>query len=226
MYAAKKLGRNQVRSIADPIVDTLESGPDGSRESATLEGTIEALAGLADARNSFKSTHVNDVAALAKQIGRVMGLDTSAVSLVGMVGKLHDIGKVAIPDVILQNKGVLNEMEWTLMRTHPIIGADVVSRVPTLRMTAPGIRGHHERWDGRGYPDGLAGEDIPLAARIVAVADSYSAMTSDRPYQSARTSGAALQELVLCAGSHFDPAVVAAAEKVLGAPAESLKIAA
>src|SRR5207245_10448481 len=109
--------------------------------------------------------------------------------LVGLAGGLNDIGKVAVADVVRQKPGRLTAEEWALVHAHPGVGADVVSRVPALRVLAPLIRAHHERWDGRGYPDGLAGEAIPLGARIVGVANAYAAMTSERPYR-ARTEAA------------------------------------
>jgi HD-GYP domain-containing protein (c-di-GMP phosphodiesterase class II) len=143
-----------------------------------------------------------------------MGLEPAEVRLMGIVGKLHDIGKVAVPDVILQSSKQLTEAQWTLIKQHPIIGAEVVSHVPTLRIAAPGIRGHHERWDGKGYPDRLAGDAIPLAARVVMVADAFNAMTTDRPYRKARSQAAALHELRRCAGTQFDPEIVTAVERL------------
>src|SRR5262249_14344451 len=152
---------------------------------------------------------------LAIRIAKEMGADAAEVRLIDLVSRLHDIGKVAIPDAILQKPGRLTEEEWLLMRMHPAIGADVVSRVPSLRLTAPGIRGHHERWDGQGYPDKLAGESIPLAARIVMVADTYSAIVTDRPYRAGRSHAEAMQELKRCAGTQFDPAVIQALERLM-----------
>jgi HD-GYP domain-containing protein (c-di-GMP phosphodiesterase class II) len=125
------------------------------------------------------------------------------------------VGKVAIPDAVLQKPGRLTEEEWELMRTHPAVGADVVSHIPALRPLVPVIRAHHERWDGQGYPDHLKGEAIPLGARILMVVDAYVAMTVDRPYQPARAPAVALAELCRCAGSQFDPQVVMALEQIL-----------
>ncbi|MBC8065184.1 MAG: HD domain-containing protein, partial [Chlorobia bacterium] len=107
--------------------------------------------------------------------------------------------------------------EWKLMKRHSIVGADVISRIPQLRFLAGPVRAHHERWDGTGYPDGLAGEVIPLAARIVAVADAFSAITTDRPYSAARSSEEAVLELERCQGSQFDPEVIQALLRVFGA---------
>jgi HD-GYP domain-containing protein (c-di-GMP phosphodiesterase class II) len=135
----------------------------------------------------------------------------------GLAARLHDVGKVAVPDAVLQKAARLTSEEWALMRTHPIVGAAVVSRVPALRALAPMIRAHHERWDGTGYPDGLAGDSIPLGARLVAAVDAYGAMTTDRPYRRASTPAYALAELRRCAGTQFDPAVIVALERVLEA---------
>lgn len=224
MYAAKRLGRNQVRSMADPLVKTLEAGGDTSREEATMQGTVEALASLVEARDPYTSEHVEGVTDLAISIAQTLGLEAAEVRLIGLVGRLHDVGKMAVPDAILQKPGKLSEEEWALMRMHPIIGADVVSHVPMLRVAAPGIRSHHERWDGKGYPDGLAGEAIPLAARIVMVADTYNAITTDRPYRKASSHDVALRELRRCAGTQFDAAIVEALEKYLAVVAEEARL--
>ncbi len=215
MYAAKRLGRNQARSINDPLLQTLDSETESSREELALQGAADALARLVEARDAYTSEHTEGVGAFAVRIAQALELDAPQIRLIGLVGKLHDIGKVAIPDAILQKPGSLTEEEWVLMRTHPIIGADVVSRIPALRIAAPGIRGHHERWDGKGYPDGLAGAAIPLAARIVTVADSYNAMTTDRPYRRARSAEEALEELRRCTGAQFDPTVMDALERMI-----------
>ncbi len=137
-----------------------------------------------------------------------MSLEEAQV--VALAGQLHDIGKVAIPDAILQKPGPLTEEEWEQMRRHSIVGEEVISCIPSLRPLAPVIRAHHERWDGQGYPDHLQGEQIPLAARLIAVVDSYTVMITDRPYQLARPQAAALLELQHCAGSQFDPRAVEA----------------
>jgi hypothetical protein len=123
---------------------------------------------------------------------------------------LHDIGKVAIPDAILQAPRALTEVEWAYMRRHTIIGERIIAAAPELRGVGRIVRSSHERWDGKGYPDGLAGEEIPLGARIVAVCDAYDAMITDRAYRRGRSSHEALEELRRCAGKQFDPVVVGA----------------
>ncbi len=225
MYAAKRLGRNQVRVAGDPVVtaQAAETRKPGSREEAALVGMVEALAALVDTRDHCTGQHVDTVAGLAVRLALALGLDTSQAHMVGLAGKLHDIGKVAIPDAVLQKPTSLTEDEWTLMRTHPALGAAVVSRVPALRALAPIIRAHHERWDGQGYPDRLAGDAIPLLARVLAVADAFSAMRADRPHQRACSAAAALAELQRCSGTQFDPQPVDAMERLLVAEPMLLK---
>jgi HD-GYP domain-containing protein (c-di-GMP phosphodiesterase class II) len=122
---------------------------------------------------------------------------------------LHDIGKIGIPDAILLKPGPLTPAEWQVMRSHPEIGRRLIEKIPFLRGAVPVVYHHHERWDGTGYPLGLRGEEIPLGARIFALADALDAMTFDRPYSRAISLDAAREEILRCAGTHFDPAVVA-----------------
>jgi two-component system cell cycle response regulator len=213
MYAAKRLGRNQVRAVSDPAVAALDgvTGRTDAREDAALIGTVEALATLVETRDQYTGQHCRAVQKLAAAAARALGMEEPEVRLVEMAARLQDVGKIAIPDALLQkDDGPLTEEDWGLLRRHPIIGADVVSRVPALRVLAPMIRSHHERWDGTGYPDGLAGENIPFGARIVAVADTYRALTFDRPYHKARSADKALAELRRCGGTQFDARVVEA----------------
>jgi two-component system cell cycle response regulator len=154
--------------------------------------------------------HLRGVAALAVAVGRRLELTTEQLDEVARAAELHDIGKIAIPDEILHKPGPLDESEWELMHQHTIIGDRILTAAPAMRPVAQIVRASHERWDGGGYPDRLAGEEIPLGARIVAVCDAYHAMTSARPYQRRRAPEAALAELERCAGTQFDPTVVAA----------------
>jgi HD-GYP domain-containing protein (c-di-GMP phosphodiesterase class II) len=180
-----------------------------------LTGAAEALAALVAARDGCAGAHTEDVSALALQLAVACGLTAAEAHMLGLAGRLHDIGKVAVPDAILHKPGPLSEAEWTIIRTHPAVGADVIERIPALRPIAPLVRGHHERWDGQGYPDQLAGEAIPLGARILAAADAYAAIITDRPYRRAQSPARAITELRRHAGTQFDPQVVAALERVL-----------
>jgi len=150
------------------------------------------------------------VAALARAVGERMGMAARELDDVERAAELHDIGKIAIPDAILNKPGPLDAEERRFMRRHTLIGESMLSAAPVLQSASKVVRSSHERFDGKGYPDGLSGEQIPLASRIILVCDAFHAMTSDRPYQSAQSVESALAELNRCAGSQFDPAVVAA----------------
>jgi two-component system, cell cycle response regulator len=154
--------------------------------------------------------HVDGVAVLAEQVGRELRLDDGDLAHLRRAAALHDIGKVAIPDAILHAPRKLTDDEWHYMRQHTLIGARIIGAAPGLLPVAEIVRSSHERWDGGGYPDQLAGDDIPLGARIVAVCDSYDAMTTDRAYRRAMTAADAVTELRRCAGTQFDPHVVEA----------------
>jgi len=212
MYGAKRLGRNQVRMVCDPAISALltTETAEGGREETALHGTVEALVRLVEKRDWSLGHHSQQVADLVRQLALARGMSLEEVQVVALAGQLHDIGKVAIPDAILQKPGPLTEEEWEQMRRHSIVGAEVISCIPSLRPLAPVIRAHHERWDGQGYPDHLQSEQIPLAARLIAVVDSYAVMITNRPYQLARPQAEVLVELQRCAGSQFDPQVVEA----------------
>ncbi|HMJ02497.1 MAG TPA: diguanylate cyclase, partial [Conexibacter sp.] len=154
--------------------------------------------------------HLQGVAALAVSIGRQLELSAEQLDEVARAAELHDIGKIAVPDEILHKPGPLDEREWDLMRQHTIIGDRILGAAPAMRPVAEIVRASHEHFDGSGYPDGLAGEAIPLGARIVSVCDAFHAMTSDRPYQPRLDRNAALAELRRCAPEQFDPTVVEA----------------
>lgn len=189
----------------------------GKRQpNAANESQHVLLRALAE-RNSELAQHHDDVAALATAVCREIGLEESEIEAVRRAAELHDVGKLAIPDSILDKPGPLDPEEWELMRRHTIVGERIVASATSLRDVAPIIRSSHERWDGGGYPDGLAEEVIPLGARIVAVCDAYDAMTTTRPYRGAVSESDALAELRRCAGHQFDPQVVAAFERVIEA---------
>ena len=164
--------------------------------------------------------HVGAVAAMARAVGERMGMPDDELDSLERAAELHDIGKIAIPDAILSKPGPLDPEEWSFMHRHTLIGESMLSAAPALRSAAKLVRSSHERYDGKGYPDGLEGEAIPLASRIIFVCDAFHAMTSERPYGTPREPAAALAELTACAGTQFDPAVVKAFKAELGAGAE------
>jgi putative nucleotidyltransferase with HDIG domain len=153
---------------------------------------------------------LNRMGHLATDTAHALGLDARDVERVELAARLHDVGKLAIPDEILNKPDALDPAEWVIMRTHAEIGARIVAAAPSLAHTADLIRSHHERYDGRGYPDGLAGEEIPIAAQIISVCAAFVAMMRHRPYSDAITVSEAIAELRRCSGSQFHPAVVEA----------------
>jgi HD-GYP domain-containing protein (c-di-GMP phosphodiesterase class II) len=153
--------------------------------------------------------HSSDVAEDVELLARAAGLDAAAIDAVVRAGDLHDVGKLGIPDEIISKPGPLDESEWQFMRQHTVMGERIIAAAgPSLERVAPLVRASHERWDGRGYPDRLAGEEIPLGARIITICDSFRAMLSARPYKPPMPLQDALAELRRCAGSQFDPALV------------------
>jgi response regulator RpfG family c-di-GMP phosphodiesterase len=153
---------------------------------------------------------LNRMGHLASDTARVLGLDEREIERVELAARLHDVGKLAIPDAILTKPAPLDAAEWQVMQTHPEIGARIVASAPSLAHISDLIRSHHERYDGRGYPDGLAGDEIPIAAAVIAVCAAFVAMMRHRPYSDAITVAEALAELRRCSGTQFDPRVVTA----------------
>ena len=209
LYAAKRGGRNRI-SLASHV------GGSHAVQEPEAVSMARALAAAAGAREGVPKDHAGDVAALATSTAERLGLAADVVLRCRLGGWLHDVGKVAIPQRILEKPGPLDAAEWEVMRTHPSIGEEIVRGVAALREAAAAVRHHHERYGGDGYPDGLAGTAIPIEARIVAAADAFSAMTVDRVYSKARTPAGAAIELRRSAGAHLDPAVVEALLAVLG----------
>ncbi len=210
LYSAKRGGRNRVSLVADPGAGEL---PAHEPESV---GVARALALASGVRGGPPEGHAEQVAMLAARTAGQMGLPEELVLRCRLGGWLHDVGKVAVPERILASPHALDDAEWALVRTHPIVGEDMVRGVAALRVAAPAVRHHHERYDGDGYPDRLAGDSIPLEARIVAAADAFAAMTDERPYSPARTPQDAATELRRSAGTQLDPQVVRALLAVLG----------
>jgi two-component system, cell cycle response regulator len=169
--------------------------------------TVEALIRALHEAKPEMDGHPTDVAELARDVSRRLGLASEELDVVVRAAKLHDVGKMAIPDEVLDKPGLLTEDEWQLIREHTIVGERIVSAAPALGQVAKLVRATHEHFDGAGYPDGLVGEQIPLEARIVHTADAFCAMTQQRPYRAAKSVEGALDELRRRAGSQFDPKV-------------------
>ena len=176
---------------------------------------MESLSATVDARDAYTAGHSRRVQQLALAIGRELGLSQAELDLLGHAALFHDIGKLAVPDAILLKPATLTEDEWGLMQRHAEEGARIIDRLGFLQDAVPAIRHHHEWWDGKGYPDGLGGEDIPLGARIIHVADALDSMLTTRIYRAARPADEALQELRRGAGGQFCPRTVAALERIL-----------
>ncbi len=170
--------------------------------------TVRSLAAAVDAKDPFTRGHSDRVAQYSTTIAQAMGLSHDQRTALEMAAYLHDIGKIGVKEEILLKPGRLTEVEMSQMRHHPLIGANILKPVGFPWPITPVVRHHHERWDGDGYPAGLKGEEIPLLARILTVADAYEAMIADRPYRRGRTIGDAIEELERCAGSHFDAKIV------------------
>jgi putative nucleotidyltransferase with HDIG domain len=188
------------------------------------QGMALVLGEVVEHDDGYTGEHCRAVVALSLAVGERLGLDADRRRNLEFAALLHDVGKVAIPKEIINKPGALDAAEWELMKTHTIEGQRMLDRVGGF-MSDVGriVRSHHERWDGAGYPDGLAGEEIPLEARIIACCDSYNAMTTDRAYRAALSPEVAAAELLRCAGSQFDPTVAGAALAVVGAqPAPTL----
>jgi len=182
-------------------------GPGDQTHSALLQAIRE--------RHPDLHQHLSEVADLARAVAVQMGLGPRETSAVVRAAELHDVGKIAIPDTILDKPGPLNEREWEYMERHTLLGERILAAAPALRGISEIVRASHERYDGNGYPDGVAGERIPLGARIIFVCDAFNSMTSERPYTERRTAREALSEIRRCAGSQFDPQVVVALGIVL-----------
>jgi len=177
---------------------------------SNLINTLQSLVAAIEARDRYTQQHSQRVTQLSVKIAEEMGCSQDEIDTIKFAGILHDIGKISISDSILLKKGKLTQKETRVVQTHPVIGEKILQPLGLLPAERAIVRYHHERWDGKGYPDGLAGSEIPLLARIIAVADSYDAMTSDRPYRLAKDNSKAVEELIRCSGTQFDKDIVEA----------------
>ena len=172
-------------------------------------GTVMVLADVVEADDNYTAFHCRSVVELSSAVGKELGLDPEELQELEMAALLHDVGKIAIPKEILNKPSRLTEEEFELMKTHTVEGQALLDRIGgRLARIGSIVRSCHERWDGRGYPDGMMGEEIPLSARIVFCCDAYSAMTTDRPYRRAMSVGEAVEELRANAGTQFEPRIV------------------
>ena len=215
--AFSDLDSHRMQLFAGPLAQALENARLYAAQQRVFVETVTALSEAVEKRDPYTGGHLHRVVAYSLLLGRELGLDTEALESLALGATLHDIGKIGVPDQVLLKPSALSDDEAAAMRRHPLDGAEIVSRIETLHEILPIVRSHHERIDGRGYPDGLAGDAIPLAARIVAVADTFDAMTTSRPYRKALTYDVAAQEIVRHGGAQHCATVVAAFERLFAA---------
>jgi HD-GYP domain-containing protein (c-di-GMP phosphodiesterase class II) len=192
------------------------------RRTIVSRQTSDALLQVLKECDSELDGHLQHVAALSREVGARLGLAGTELDELTRAAELHDVGKVALPASILRKPGPLDDSEWSFVRQHTLVGDRILSAAPALSPLAHVVRASHEHYNGSGYPDGLAGDDIPLAARVVAVCDAYHAMISERPYRTALAHWEAMDELRKCAGHQFDPVVVAAFCELMESASEEL----
>jgi hypothetical protein len=198
-------------------IDLSERDRAARREHAESSG-LQALLAAIEARDTYTGEHSRSVVDLSVRVARELSMREGDVEQVERVALLHDVGKVAVPDAVLRKKGPLNEWEYEQVKSHPVVGARIVGSVAELAHLAPAIRAGHERWDGRGYPDGISGDEIPMLSRVTFVCDAYDAMVSDRPYRAALGPKHASDEVRRNAGTQFCPRAAGALLSVLAKP--------
>jgi diguanylate cyclase (GGDEF)-like protein len=209
--------RRHAATLYSPELQPAAVGPDAARDAEHVNSLTSALALAVDAKDSYTRSHCQTVSELCALIATEIKLGPALIGKMRVAGLLHDVGKIGIPDAILTKPSALTAAEYEQMKRHSILGEEIVAAAG-LSAQAQWVRHHHERVDGTGYPDGLAGEDIPLQSRIILTADAFEAMTSDRPYRKAPGRDAAIAELRCCAGTQFDRAIVEALCRVLESP--------
>jgi HD-GYP domain-containing protein (c-di-GMP phosphodiesterase class II) len=185
---------------------------------ADTNAEVRLLLDAVSRSDPYSSRHADDVAELARWVGAELGLDRVAAYELEVTAALHDVGKMRVPLDILHAPRSLTEAEQEVMGMHPVWSFEIVAAVPGLEAVAPLVRAHHERWDGAGYPDGLAGRRIPLPSRIVAACDAIGALTTDRPYRRSTSIESAVEEISRCSGTQFDPEVVSVLQSGIGQP--------
>jgi HD-GYP domain-containing protein (c-di-GMP phosphodiesterase class II) len=214
----RRFGRREVElvcELAEIAAAALGHSDIAERIEPTIHAHVQALAAALDMRDRRTASHSEDVVALARYVGELLDLEPAALLELEYAARLHDVGKLRVPDAILNKPGPLTEDEFELIQGHPVWGAETLASIAGLEVVAAIVRYHHERWDGRGYPDGLDGEHIPLASRIISACDAWGAMVADRPYRDGLPVDAALAELRASSGTQFDPGVVEAVVAVV-----------
>jgi putative nucleotidyltransferase with HDIG domain len=211
---AQTLARERTSgSVTHLVVPTLHAvdGTTGDPAERIQDDAFELLVDLTrkvDGRENLDLQHSRAIAAVSRSLALALGLDEETAQRAYLAGMFHDLGKIELPEAMLRKPGPLDQAEWVQMATHAERGAELVDRIAGMRDVAAVVASHHERWDGVGYPNKLAGEAIPIEARIVSASDAFVTMTSDRPFRGALPVTAALTELIRSAGSGFDPAVI------------------
>jgi putative nucleotidyltransferase with HDIG domain len=181
-----------------------------ARLKEAYEASLTVLANAIEVRDHYTRGHVERVTAYSLVLAKELGWKGKPLENLRFGAILHDIGKIHIRERILLKTGPLNDGEWVEMKQHPVVGAEMIRSIPYLAPATSAVRHHHEYWDGSGYPDGLKGEEIPMGARIITVADALDAMTTTRPYRAARSLEEAYEEILRCSGTYYDPKVVEA----------------
>lgn len=210
LFELADLGRdfNRMSGHVERYIGELE---EAARENRDLFiGSLRAFAAAIDAKDPYTRGHSERVASVSRIIARHLGMDEAFQERIWIAGILHDVGKIGVDDRVLKKGGQLSEEEFHQIKMHTVIGYEIMSSMEQLKEMLPAIRWHHENWNGRGYPDGLRGEDIPLIARIIAVADTFDAVTTNRPYQQAYTLEFAVETITKLTGARFDAKVVTA----------------
>ncbi len=201
---------NNFWTLSNQVAIALENAHLYEELKETFMSTAEALAAAVEKKDPYTGGHIRRVVDYSLAIARRMGLSSPDMEQLRLAAVLHDIGKIGIRDNVLLKQGGLSQEELSIMRSHPLLGADILSHIEQMKTVSRIMRAHHEKWDGSGYPDGLKGEAIPIQARIISVADAFDAITTDRPYRKAAEIGAAVEEIKRFSGRDFDPAVVKA----------------
>ena len=209
-----KSNRDGQHYVLELMVDRTKELAARDRRNGVYEEILSVLSTLLDAKDAYTATHSSSVHQVSLALANAMGLPRKDIFEISIASTLHDIGKVMIPDAIINKPGKLTDEEFGIIKSHPSVSYDMLSGLSSFETINKIVRGHHERFDGRGYPDGLAGDDIPLGARIVAVADTYDAMTSTRSYRKALSHEVAIEEILRVSGSQLDPEIAEAFSKI------------